>query len=104
MRGSSIRAGLRIDFMNGASLGDGALRTRGGAVLVAYKPDEIADAAWEIQERGHQLRETKERTWRVAAQFSVFAPVVEGGGGAVRGLFAEGGCACGYAGGVAVGG
>ena len=30
------------------------------ALLVAYKPDEIADAAWEIQERGHQLRETKE--------------------------------------------
>ena len=29
-------------------------------MLVAYKPDEIADAAWEIQERGHQLRETKE--------------------------------------------
>ena len=45
---------------NSASLGDGALRTRGGALLVAYKPDEIADAAWEIQERGHQLRETKE--------------------------------------------
>ena len=52
--------GLADYFMNGASLGDGALRTRGGAVLVAYKPDEIADAAWEIQERGHQLRETKE--------------------------------------------
>lgn len=30
------------------------------ALLVAYKPDEIADAAWEIEERGHQLRETKE--------------------------------------------
>ena len=58
--------GLADYFMNGASLGnsaslgDGALRTRGGALLVAYKPDEIADAAWEIQERGHQLRETKE--------------------------------------------
>ena len=52
--------GLADYFMNGASLGDGALRTRGGALLVAYKPDEIADAAWEIQERGYQLRETKE--------------------------------------------
>lgn len=30
------------------------------ALLVAYKPDEIADSAWEIEERGHQLRETKE--------------------------------------------
>ena len=102
--------GLADYFMNGASLGnsaslgDGALRTRGGALLVAYKPDEIADAAWEIQERGHQLRETKEGRGELAAQFSFIAPVVERGGGAVRGLFAEGGCAGGYAGGVAVGG
>ena len=76
---------------NGASLGDGALRTRGGALLVAYKPDEIADAAWEIQERGHQLRETKEGrgelprnfpsshlSWReVEAQFEGFSQRVD---------------------------
>ncbi len=30
------------------------------ALLVAYKPDDIADAAWELQERAYQLRETKE--------------------------------------------
>ena len=83
--------GLADYFMNGASLGDGALRTRGGAVLVAYKPDEIADAAWEIQERGHQLRETKEGrgelprnfpsshlSWReVEAQFEGFSQRVD---------------------------
>ena len=76
---------------NSASLGDGALRTRGGALLVAYKPDEIADAAWEIQERGHQLRETKEGrgelprnfpsshlSWRdVEAQFEGFSQRVD---------------------------
>ena len=76
---------------NSASLGDGALRTRGGALLVAYKPDEIADAAWEIQERGHQLRETKEGrgelprnfpsshlSWsEVAAQFEGFSQRVD---------------------------
>ncbi len=89
--------GLADYFMNGASLGnsaspgDGALRTRGGALLVAYKPDEIADAAWEIQERGHQLRETKEGrgelprnfpsshlSWReVEAQFEGFSQRVD---------------------------
>ena len=83
--------GLADYFMNGASLGDGALRTRGGALLVAYKPDEIADAAWEIQERGHQLRETKEGrgelprnfpsshlSWsEVAAQFEGFSQRVD---------------------------
>ena len=56
------------------------------ALLIAYKPDEIADAAWELQERAHQLRETKEArgelplnfpsshlTWReVEAQFASF--------------------------------
>ena len=69
--------GLADYFMNGASLGNSALLAGSGTVLVAYKPDEIADAAWEIQERGHQLRETKEGRGRVAAQFSVFAFVVE---------------------------
>ena len=61
------------------------------ALLVAYKPDEIADAAWEIQERGHQLRETKEGrgelprnfpsshlSWReVEAQFEGFSQRVD---------------------------
>ena len=56
------------------------------ALLMAYKPDEIADAAWELQERTHQLRETKEArgelplnfpsshlTWReVESQFADF--------------------------------
>jgi len=51
--------GLADYFTEGAARA-GAARSDGGAVLVAYKPDEIADAAWEIQERGHQLRETKE--------------------------------------------
>ena len=89
--------GLADYFMNGASLGnsaspgDGALRAGAGALLVAYKPDEIADAAWEIQERGHQLRETKEGrgelprnfpsshlSWReVEAQFEGFSQRVD---------------------------
>ena len=84
--------GLADYFMNGASLGDGALRAGdSGALLVAYKPDEIADAAWEIQERGHQLRETKEGrgelprnfpsshlSWsEVAAQFEGFSQRVD---------------------------
>ena len=72
------------------------------ALLVAYKPDEIADAAWEIQERGASTAGDEGRAWGVAAQFSFIAPVLEGGGGAVRGIFAEGGCAGGNAGGVAV--
>ena len=80
--------GLADYFMNGASLGD---LVNSGAVLVAYKPDEIADAAWEIQERGHQLRETKEGrgelprnfpsshlSWsEVAAQFEGFSQRVD---------------------------
>ncbi|MXY46908.1 MAG: transcription-repair coupling factor, partial [Chloroflexi bacterium] len=39
------------------------------ALLVAYKPEEIADAAWEIQERGHQLRETKEARGELPRNF-----------------------------------
>ena len=72
-------------------LGTARCGTRGGALLVAYKPDEIADAAWEIQERGHQLRETKEGrgelprnfpsshlSWRdVEAQFEGFSQRVD---------------------------
>ena len=52
-----IDSAMRADS---AARADGVARTGGGALLVAYRPDEIADAAWEIQERGHQLRETKE--------------------------------------------
>ena len=82
--------GLADYFMNGASLGNSA-SPGDGALLVAYKPDEIADAAWEIQERGHQLRETKEGrgelprnfpsshlSWReVEAQFEGFSQRVD---------------------------
>ena len=90
MNGASL--GNNASLGNSASLGDGALRAGdSGALLVAYKPDEIADAAWEIQERGHQLRETKEGrgelprnfpsshlSWsEVAAQFEGFSQRVD---------------------------
>ena len=65
MEGQEVEEqGFYAGFFNSGGLADyfteGAAWAGGGAVLVAYKPDEIADAAWEIQERGHQLRETKE--------------------------------------------
>ncbi len=65
MEGQEVEEqGFYAGFFNSGGLADyfteGAARAGGEAVLVAYKPDEIADAAWEIQERGHQLRETKE--------------------------------------------
>ena len=58
MEGQDVEEqGFYAGFFNRGGLAD---YFGGGAVLVAYKPDEIADAAWEIEERGHQLRETKE--------------------------------------------
>ena len=39
------------------------------ALLVSYRPDEIVDAAWEIQEREHQLRETKEARGELPRNF-----------------------------------
>ena len=59
MEGQDVEEqGFYAGFFNSGGLADYLVNS--GAVLVAYKPDEIADAAWEIQERGHQLRETKE--------------------------------------------
>ena len=65
MEGQEVEEqGFYAGFFNSGGLADyfteGAARAGNSAVLVAYRPDEIADAAWEIQERGHQLRETKE--------------------------------------------
>ena len=58
MEGQEVEEqGFYAGFFNHGGLADYFID---GAVLVAYRPDEIADAAWEIQERGHQLRETKE--------------------------------------------
>ena len=58
MEGQDVEEqGFYAGFFNSGGLAD---YFTDEALLVAYKPDEIADAAWEIQERGHQLRETKE--------------------------------------------
>ena len=58
MEGQEVEEqGFYAGFFNHGGLAD---YFSDDALLVAYKPDEIADAAWEIQERGHQLRETKE--------------------------------------------
>ena len=58
MEGQDVEEqGFYAGFFNSGGLTD---YFTDNALLVAYKPDEIADAAWEIQERGHQLRETKE--------------------------------------------
>ena len=40
-----------------------------GALLMAYKPDEIADAAYELQERARQLRETKQARGELPLSF-----------------------------------
>ncbi len=58
MEGQEVEEqGFYAGFFNRGGLADYFPKD---ALLVAYMPDEIADAAWEIQERGHQLRETKE--------------------------------------------
>ena len=58
MEGQEVEEqGFYAGFFNSGGLAD---YFSADAMLVAYKPDEIADAAWEIEERGHQLRETKE--------------------------------------------
>ncbi len=58
MEGQEVEEqGFYAGFFNHGGLAD---YFTDNAMLVAYRPDEIADAAWEIQERGHQLRETKE--------------------------------------------
>ncbi len=90
MEGQDVEEqGFYAGFFNSGGLADYLVNS--GAVLVAYKPDEIADAAWEIQERGHQLRETKEgrgelprnfpsshMSWReVEAQFEGFSQRVD---------------------------
>ena len=90
MEGQDVEEqGFYAGFFNSGGLADYLVNS--GALLVAYKPDEIADAAWEIQERGHQLRETKEGrgelprnfpsshlSWReVEAQFEGFSQRVD---------------------------
>ena len=90
MEGQDVEEqGFYAGFFNSGGLADYFVNS--GALLVAYKPDEIADAAWEIQERGHQLRETKEGrgelprnfpsshlSWReVEAQFEGFSQRVD---------------------------
>ena len=58
MEGQDVEEqGFYAGFFNSGGLAD---YFSDDAMVVAYKPDEIADAAWEIEERGHQLRETKE--------------------------------------------
>ena len=58
MEGQEIEEqGFYAGFFNQGGLAD---YFPSDGLLVTYRPDEIADAAWEIQERGHQLRETKE--------------------------------------------
>ena len=58
MEGQEVEEqGFYAGFFNSGGLADYFSED---ALLVAYKPDEIADAVWEIEERGHQLRETKE--------------------------------------------
>ena len=89
MEGQDVEEqGFYAGFFNSGGLTD---YFTDNALLVAYKPDEIADAAWEIQERGHQLRETKEgrgelprnfpsshMSWReVEAQFEGFSQRVD---------------------------
>ena len=89
MEGQDVEEqGFYAGFFNSGGLTD---YFTDNALLVAYKPDEIADAAWEIQERGHQLRETKEGrgelprnfpsshlSWReVEAQFEGFSQRVD---------------------------
>ena len=89
MEGQDVEEqGFYAGFFNHGGLAD---YFTDGALLVAYKPDEIADAAWEIEERGHQLRETKEGrgelprnfpsshlSWRdVEAQFGRFGQRVD---------------------------
>ena len=89
MEGQDVEEqGFYAGFFNSGGLADYFTH---GALLVAYKPDEIADAAWEIQERGYQLRETKEGrgelprnfpsshlSWReVEAQFEGFSQRVD---------------------------
>ena len=58
MEGQEVEEqGFYAGFFNRSGLADYFTED---TLLIAYKPDEIADAAWEIQERGHQIRETKE--------------------------------------------
>ena len=58
MEGQEVEEqGFYAGFFNQSGLADYFTED---TLLIAYKPDEITDAAWEIQERGHQLRETKE--------------------------------------------
>ena len=75
MEGQNVEEqGFYAGFFNQGGIADYFAACRGGdgnanALLVAYKPDEIADAAWEIQERGHQLRETKEARGELPRNF-----------------------------------
>ena len=58
MEGQDVEEqGFYAGFLNRGGLAD---YFADGGLLIAYKPDEIVDAAWEIQERARQLRETKE--------------------------------------------
>ena len=58
MEGQEVEEqGFYAGFFNRSGLADYFTED---ALLIAYKSEEITDAAWEIEERGHQLRETKE--------------------------------------------
>ncbi len=59
------RAGL-LDYFSSEQ---DAEADTGKPLLIAYNPPEIADAAWEIQERAHQLRRTKEQRGELPRNF-----------------------------------
>ena len=67
MEGQEVEEqGFYAGFFNRGGLAD---YFADGGILIAYKPDEIADAAWEMEERGHQLRETKEARGELPRNF-----------------------------------
>ena len=91
MEGQDVEEqGFYAGFFNSGGLAD---YFTDSAVLVAYKPDE--DSGCGVGDSGARASAARDegRAWGAAAQFSFIAPVLERGGGAVRGLFAEGGCA-----------
>ena len=73
--------GFYAGFFNSGGLADyfadGASPEDGGALLVAYKPDEIADAAWGDTGARASTARDEGRAWGAAAQFSIFASVLE---------------------------
>ena len=80
MEGQEVEEqGFYAGFFNSGGLADYFMHGRTDALLVAYKPDEIADAAWEIQERGAPASGDEGRARGIASQFPFIAPVVERG-------------------------